>query len=74
MTLVESTCSRTSIRTSSNIKIGPRFRKDVGDIKGLAKSIEDIGSLLQPVWMTESNELVFGVRRAVSMCNSLGLN
>jgi ParB-like chromosome segregation protein Spo0J len=32
----------------SDIKIGERFRKDLGDIQTLANSIKEIG-LLQPV-------------------------
>ena len=46
----------------SDIKIGKRLRKDIGDIKSLAKSIEEIG-LLHPIVCTEKLELVAGHRR-----------
>ncbi|MBF0503419.1 MAG: ParB N-terminal domain-containing protein [Candidatus Riflebacteria bacterium] len=39
-----------------------RFRKDMGDIEALAKSIEEEG-LLQPIGINRRNELVFGERR-----------
>jgi ParB-like chromosome segregation protein Spo0J len=45
-----------------DIVIGERFRKDVGDITGLAASIDKIGQL-QPVGVTADNVLVFGERR-----------
>lgn len=46
----------------SDIKIGKRHRKDMGDIKGLAQSIEETG-LLQPIGITPDNKLIFGERR-----------
>ena len=46
----------------ADIIIGSRFRKDMGDIEGLAKSIKEQG-LLQAVGITEKKELVFGYRR-----------
>lgn len=46
----------------SDIKIGKRLRKDLGDIKSLAKSIEEVG-LLHPIVCTEKLELVAGHRR-----------
>jgi ParB-like chromosome segregation protein Spo0J len=46
----------------TSITIGPRHRKDMGDIPGLAESIENQG-LLQPIGITENKELVFGARR-----------
>ena len=45
-----------------DIKIGKRHRKDMGDIKGLAESIEETG-LLQPIGITPDHKLVFGERR-----------
>lgn len=39
------------------IKIGKRFRKDIGDITSLADSIKNIG-LLHAVVVNENNELV----------------
>lgn len=46
----------------AEITIGKRHRQDMGDIKALAESIEKQG-LLQPIGITEANELVFGARR-----------
>lgn len=46
----------------SSIKIGDRFRTDMGDIESLAKSISEHG-LLQPIGIDENRNLVFGARR-----------
>ena len=46
----------------SDIKIGKRFRKDLGDISNLARSIERHG-LLHPVVISENNDLICGRRR-----------
>lgn len=46
----------------SGIKIGKRFREDVGDVFSLANSIKDIG-LLHPVVVTHEYELIAGYRR-----------
>lgn len=46
----------------SDIKIGNRHRKDMGDLKSLAESIEEVG-LLHPIGITPDNELIFGERR-----------
>lgn len=46
----------------SQIKIGERHRKDMGDIAALAQSIQDVG-LLQPVVVRPDNRLVAGARR-----------
>jgi Predicted transcriptional regulators len=54
----------------NNIKIGERFRKDIGDIDLLAKSIKEIG-LLHPIVINENNELIAGVRR-LEACKKLG--
>jgi len=45
-----------------DISIGERYRKDLGDIGGLAKSIQEIG-LLHPVVVTSDGQLVAGQRR-----------
>ena len=55
----------------NDIKIGSRFRKDLGDIQTLADSIKEIGELLQPVVINENNELVAGQRR-IEACKRLG--
>ena len=46
----------------SKIVIGKRFRRDMGDIAGLAASISDIG-LLQPVVIGSDRKLIAGERR-----------
>jgi len=46
----------------SKIHIGSRMRKDLGDIQGLADSIEDVG-LLHPIVIDEKSNLVAGLRR-----------
>ena len=46
----------------SDIKIGTRYRKAMGDIEGLAESIKET-QLLQPIGITTNHELVFGERR-----------
>jgi len=50
------------VRKISEIKIGKRFRKDLGDIDALAQSIKEIG-LLQPIIITKNNNLIAGLRR-----------
>lgn len=46
----------------TDIKVGTRHRKDMGDLSTLAESIQQNG-LLQPIGVTEKMELVFGERR-----------
>ena len=46
----------------SEVSIGPRHRKDMGELETLADSIQGQG-LLQPIGITEDKELVFGERR-----------
>ncbi|HXX97183.1 MAG TPA: ParB N-terminal domain-containing protein [Candidatus Bathyarchaeia archaeon] len=45
-----------------SIKIGSRFRKDLGDIALLAENIREIG-LLQPIVINQNHELISGLRR-----------
>jgi site-specific DNA-methyltransferase (adenine-specific) len=54
----------------SEIKIGQRFREDIGDIESLAQSIKEIG-LLQPLVVNEQNVLIVGHRR-LEACKLLG--
>ena len=54
----------------SEIRIGKRYRKDLGDIAPLAKSIQEIG-LLHPIVVTPSGELIAG-RRRLEALKSLG--
>ncbi len=49
-------------RKISEIKIGTRHRKDMGDVKSLAHSIEADG-LLHPVVINKDDQLVAGARR-----------
>jgi hypothetical protein len=60
----------TETRNISLIKVGSRFRKDLGDIDGLGKSISEIG-LLHPIVVNEKNELIAGFRR-LEACKKLG--
>src|SRR5437868_9949688 len=46
----------------SAIKIGPRHRKAMGDIAGLAQNIAEIG-LLHPVVIDPTRRLIAGARR-----------
>jgi ParB family chromosome partitioning protein len=49
-------------RLISEIKIGTRHRKDMGDLDGLAESMRLCG-LIQPVAIRPDNVLVAGERR-----------
>ncbi len=53
------------------IKVGDRFRKDMGDLDSLAASIKDVG-LLQPIGIDSNYRLIFGERR-LRACEILGL-
>lgn len=55
---------RTSIAIS-DVQIGPRHRKDNGDLDELAESIRSEG-LFQPIGVNGSNALVFGMRRLLA--------
>jgi hypothetical protein len=52
------------------IRVGERHRHDLGDIAGLAESIEDIG-LLHPITVDEQGRLLAGARR-LAACKRLG--
>ncbi|MEO5346523.1 MAG: ParB N-terminal domain-containing protein [Magnetococcus sp. YQC-9] len=54
----------------ARISIGPRHRRDLGDVAVLADSIRDLG-LLQPIGIDADNRLIFGHRR-LEACRSLG--
>lgn len=54
----------------ADIRVGTRFRKEMGDIASLAKSIQEVG-LLHPVVVTPDGELIAGMRR-LAACQSLG--
>jgi ParB family chromosome partitioning protein len=53
---------RMETRAVSEIVVGSRHRKDLGDIKSLAASIEEIG-LLHPIVVMPDNTLLVGERR-----------
>lgn len=55
----------------SDIRICDRFRKDMGDLAGLAQSISE-SELLQPIGITPDHELVFGERRLRAYRDILG--
>lgn len=46
----------------TGVKIGQRFRSDLGDINALANSIKELG-LLQPIGVDQHHQLIFGERR-----------
>lgn len=54
--------SHSKVIRIKDIKLGDRFRKDLGDYEGLAESIREVG-LLQPPVVNEDNELICGARR-----------
>jgi ParB-like chromosome segregation protein Spo0J len=49
----------------TDIKVGQRHRRDMGDLTALADSIRQEG-LLQPIGVTDNLELVFGQRRLLA--------
>lgn len=55
----------------SDIIIGERHRRDMGDLSTLAESIR-VQGLLQPIGITTENELVFGERRLRAVSEVLG--
>jgi ParB family chromosome partitioning protein len=48
--------------TVTEVRVGPRHRKDLGDLTGLAHSIQAVG-LLQPIVITPDRQLIAGQRR-----------
>src|SRR5215831_13294642 len=58
-------CGKVQLVPIEEIKIGERHRNDLGDLAGLASSIEKFG-LLQPIGITPARELVFGLRRVAA--------
>lgn len=53
-----------------SIRVGHRYRRDVGDLTSLAESIANVG-LLHPVVVTPNGELIAGQRR-LEACRLLG--
>jgi ParB/RepB/Spo0J family partition protein len=54
--------STTTTKLISDIKIGTRHRKDMGDVAGLARSIGEVG-LLHPIVVRPDGTLIAGERR-----------
>jgi N6-adenosine-specific RNA methylase IME4 len=61
---------RAAMMKVSDIKVGERCRKDMGDIEGLARWIADVG-LLHPVVVSSDGNLIAGKRR-IEACKLLG--
>lgn len=57
----------------SDIQIGNRHRKDLGDLEGLARSIKS-DELFQPIGVRPDNTLIFGLRRLTVCRDILGWN
>jgi ParB-like nuclease family protein len=55
----------------SQVRVGPRFRKQLGDVDGLAESIRYHGCLLQPIIVDSAGVLISGLRRLEAV-KSLG--
>jgi len=55
----------------SEIVVGTRYRHDLGDIAGLAKSTRELG-VLQPILVTPDNRLIAGARR-LAAAKELGM-
>ncbi len=68
--LVASPCASTEVKIA-DIIIGPRHRKDHGDLAALAASIQEIG-MLHPIGVTSGRVLVFGERRLRACRDVLG--
>ncbi len=57
----------------ADIVVGERFRQDMGDLHGLAESIQAHGMLLHPILISSSNKLIVGERRLRAVRDVLGL-
>lgn len=56
----------TPTRPASTIVIAGRTRSDMGDLDGLAQSINDVGGLLMPIAVKPNGELIAGHRRLLA--------
>lgn len=54
----------------TEVIVGSRFRKEVGDLSSLVESIREVG-LLHPIVVNEKRELIAGVRR-LEACKKIG--
>ena len=62
---------KVATRRVSDITIGVRHRKDLGDIDGLARWITEVGGLMHPIVVRPDNVLIAGERR-LAACKLLG--
>jgi len=62
--------SHSPLRSIDEISVGFRYRRDLGDVRALARSIEEVG-LLHPVVVTPDGRLIAG-RRRLEACRLLG--
>lgn len=69
-TIIPDGTDRSNRRAIAEIVIGHRYRRELGDIAGLAASIDDVG-LLHPVVITPEGRLIAGARR-LAACKRLG--
>jgi ParB family chromosome partitioning protein len=58
------------MRAIDEIEVGFRYRKDLGDLRSLADSIQTVG-LLHPIVVTPEGRLITGQRR-LEACRLLG--
>jgi ParB family transcriptional regulator, chromosome partitioning protein len=58
--------AHTQARPIADIVVRERHRRDLGDIEGLAESIEDLG-LLHAITINESGVLLAGARRLAAV-------
>lgn len=56
---------------TADVKIGKRYRQELGEIENLAKSIEALG-LLQPIGVSKDGFLIYGERRFRAVRDILG--
>jgi ParB-like chromosome segregation protein Spo0J len=56
-----------------SIVVGNRFRKELGDLDGLAKSIEEVG-LLHPIVISEDGYQLIAGQRRLAACKQLGMS
>jgi len=70
MTTAKRRPAKTTEVPIGSIRVGRRFRRDVGDLTGLAESIDEIG-LLHAVVISPDKKLVAGFRR-LKACKQLG--
>lgn len=61
----------TTLVPIDRIRVGSRYRKDLGDINELAQNIQEIG-LLHPVTVDKDYRLICGYRR-IAACKKLGM-